>query len=293
MKRSRTFLAIPPGATIKEQLTDRGMSQKEFAVRMGMSEKHISRLINGEVQLTVDTARKLEMVLGVPAQFWCNLETIYREKLIRVREENEMDEDIEIAKRMPYKEMVRNGWIEDVSGWAQRVICLRKYFEVARLTFLKAGLLPGIVCTKISESGTVDYELAVWSQKAKLEARKIRTGPVDTVKLNEMIPQIREAVAKVSGKEYDELRDMLAKCGIALTVLPHIGGSSLHGVTFSDGGKIVVGLADCEGDSARFRFSLFHELAHILCGHIGKIGGTTAEDEKEADRFAEKALSGD
>ncbi len=74
------------------------MSQKEFAVRMGMSEKHISRLINGEVQLTVDTARKLEMVLRVPAQFWCNLETIYREELIRVREENEMDEDIEIAK---------------------------------------------------------------------------------------------------------------------------------------------------------------------------------------------------
>lgn len=292
MKRSRTFLAIPPGATIKEQLTDRGMSQKEFAVRMGMSEKHISRLINGEVQLTVDTARKLEMVLGVPAQFWCNLETIYREKLIRVREENEMDEDIEIAKRMPYKEMVRNGWIEDVSGWVQRVICLRKYFEVARLTFLQAGLLPGIVCTKISESGTVDYELAVWSQKAKLEARKLRTGPVDIAKLNEMIPQIREAVAKVSGNEYDELRSMFAECGIALTVLPHIGGSSLHGVTFSDGGKIVVGLADCEGDSVQFRFSLFHELAHILCGHIGKDGRTTAEDEKEADRFAEKALSG-
>ena len=138
----------------------------------------------------------------------------------------------------------------------------------------------------------LDYELAVWSQKAKLEARKIWTGPVDIAKLNEMLPQIREAVAKVSGKEYDELRDMLAKCGIALTVLPHIGGSSLHGVTFSDSGKIVVGLADCEGDSARFRFSLFHELAHILCGHIGKDGGTTAEDEKEADGFAEKVLSG-
>ena len=83
---------------------------------------------------------------------------------------------------MPYKEMVRNGWIEDVSGWAQRVICLRKYFEVARLTFLQAGLLPGIVCTKISESVTVDYELAVWSQKAKLEARKIWIGPVDIAK---------------------------------------------------------------------------------------------------------------
>ena len=31
MVKSRTFIATPPGATIKEQLLDKGMSQKEFA----------------------------------------------------------------------------------------------------------------------------------------------------------------------------------------------------------------------------------------------------------------------
>ena len=78
MVRSRSYIATPPGATIKEQLNDRGMSQKEFAARMDMSEKHISKLINGDVQLTPETAVKLEMVLGVPAKFWNNLEAIYR-----------------------------------------------------------------------------------------------------------------------------------------------------------------------------------------------------------------------
>ena len=62
MVKSRNFIATPPGATIKEQLLDRGLRQKEFAVRMGMSEKHISKLINGEVQLTPDVAVRLEMV---------------------------------------------------------------------------------------------------------------------------------------------------------------------------------------------------------------------------------------
>ena len=33
MVRSRSFIATPPGATIKEQLNDRGMSQKEFSAR--------------------------------------------------------------------------------------------------------------------------------------------------------------------------------------------------------------------------------------------------------------------
>ena len=83
MVRSRSIIATPPGATIKEQLNDRGMSQKEFAVRIDMSEKHVSKLINGEVQLTPEVAVRLEIVLGVPARFWYNLEAIYREKLIK------------------------------------------------------------------------------------------------------------------------------------------------------------------------------------------------------------------
>mgnify|MGYP002625601911 CR=1 FL=1 len=74
--RSRTIIATPPGATIKEQLEDRKMTQKEFAVRIDMSEKHISQLINGEVHLTPNVAQRLEAVLGVPAAFWNNLEYI-------------------------------------------------------------------------------------------------------------------------------------------------------------------------------------------------------------------------
>ena len=46
MVRSRSFIATPPGATIKEQLNDRGMSQKEFSDISILAEKHISRLIN-------------------------------------------------------------------------------------------------------------------------------------------------------------------------------------------------------------------------------------------------------
>lgn len=60
MVRSRSFIATPPGSTIKEQLNDRGMSQKEFAARMDMSEKHISKPINGDVHLTPETDVRLE-----------------------------------------------------------------------------------------------------------------------------------------------------------------------------------------------------------------------------------------
>ena len=49
MLESKSYIATPPGATIKEQLENRSMTRKSLQKkRMGMSEKHISRLINGE-----------------------------------------------------------------------------------------------------------------------------------------------------------------------------------------------------------------------------------------------------
>lgn len=109
MKKSKTTIAIPPGETIKEQLEDRKMTQKEFAHRMDLSEKHVSKLINGEVQLTNDVALRLEFVLGIPARFWNNLESLYREKLAQVKAENQIESDIELLKDIPYKEIAKNG----------------------------------------------------------------------------------------------------------------------------------------------------------------------------------------
>ena len=73
-------IATPPGATIKEQLNDRGMTYRNFAARMGVSNEYVHKLISGEVPLTPETAVRLEMVLGVPARFLNNLEAIYRKK---------------------------------------------------------------------------------------------------------------------------------------------------------------------------------------------------------------------
>lgn len=86
---SKTYIAIPLGETIKEQLSYRGITQKEFALRMELSEKHTSKLINGSVILTPNVAFKLELVLGISSTFWLNLEAIYREDIIKATEESE------------------------------------------------------------------------------------------------------------------------------------------------------------------------------------------------------------
>ena len=193
MARSKTYIATPPGATIKEQLEYRGMSQREFAKRMDYSEKFISQLINGQVELTPNTAHRLEMVLGVPSAFWMNLEARYREKLLQVEDENSIDEDKQIARKFPYAQMAKLGWVEPTRSVAVKVVELRKFFEVVKLSLLSEDrLAPGIAYRRQKETAESEYALLAWAQKAKIDAREIKTGKINVDRLEECIPKLRE-----------------------------------------------------------------------------------------------------
>ncbi|MBF4693122.1 helix-turn-helix domain-containing protein [Fusibacter ferrireducens] len=290
MRYSKSTIAIPPGATIREQIENRGIKQKEFALRMGLSEKHVSRLINGQVELTQDVALRLESVLGVPATFWSNLEVMYREKLARVIAEEEMEKDIEVARLFPYAKIATLGWVEKTRNAEKKVLELRRFFEVAKLELLDNLRILGIAYRKTGESGISDYSLAVWAQKARLEARKYNVLPINISKLKSEIPKIREMTTKKPEVFCKELVDTLAECGIALIFLPHIGGSFLHGATFYDGKKIVMGLTVRGKYADKFWFSLFHELHHIISGHISNVEETTPIEENDSDIFAQDTL---
>ncbi|SEP70167.1 HTH-type transcriptional regulator / antitoxin HigA [Lachnospiraceae bacterium RM5] len=274
----------------KEQLNDRGMSQKEFAARMDMSEKHISKLINGDVQLTPETSVRLEMVLGVPAKFWNNLEAIYREKIIKADAENTMVADEEIARQFPYNEMARLEWVPQTRNTKERVIYLRKYFEIVQLSLLESDKITRITCRKLTITDKRDLALMAWAQEAKIKARNIKTAPINIKELISSIPKIRKMTVLKPKDFCPKIKKSLADCGIALVFLPHLKGSFLQGASFMDGNKIVIGLTARANDADKFWFSLFHELAHIVLGHVGLLNGTTEDDEKAADKWSGNTL---
>mgnify|MGYP000382291657 FL=1 len=220
MVRSRSFIATPPGATIKEQLHDRGMSQKEFAARMDLSEKHISRLINGEVQLTPEMAVRLEMVLGVPAKFWNNLEAIYREKIVKAEAENAMDADAEVAKQLPYGEMVKLGWVPESKNTREKIIYLRKYFEVVALSLLENEQITRIACRKLAITEKSDLALIAWAQEVKIKARDIQTAPINIKRLIAELPELRKMTTLKPDEFCPQIKNNLADCGIALVFFP-------------------------------------------------------------------------
>ena len=83
--------AVSPGEVLTDELEARGMTQQELATRSGLSPGHIVSIAEAKAAITPDTARKFERALGMPAEFWINLEARYHEVLARLQQEEQFD----------------------------------------------------------------------------------------------------------------------------------------------------------------------------------------------------------
>jgi len=86
MISNHRYIAIPPGESIKEVIEDRAISLSELAKGISVTDAHLEKLINGDVEITVDIAERLERYLGITSQFWLNLEAIYQDKKAKIKE---------------------------------------------------------------------------------------------------------------------------------------------------------------------------------------------------------------
>ncbi|MBS5357143.1 HigA family addiction module antitoxin [Streptococcus parasanguinis] len=75
------LIAIHPGQYIGELIEDYNMTQKEFAEKLGLSPKTISKLVNGEELINNDIAQKLAKFTNISMKTWLNLQASYDRKV--------------------------------------------------------------------------------------------------------------------------------------------------------------------------------------------------------------------
>ncbi len=79
-----------PGEHLKDEIQAREMSQQELADKMGLSKSEVSLIINGHRKFTPLIALKLEVALGVKAEFWMNLQIKYEIDLLKLKYSEEV-----------------------------------------------------------------------------------------------------------------------------------------------------------------------------------------------------------
>jgi len=288
---------IHPGEILGETLQTRAISQSELASRCGLSEKHVSQIINGRASITSDTALVFEQVLGVRATLWMNLESNHRLQLARRNVQDRLASYGEWASRFPIQALTSLGWISKQSSEADRAQALLQFFGVASPDAWEKQYEKLAVAYRKSQAFQSSIEsVSSWLRIGMLQAAKTSTETFDKSRFHRALGEIR-CLTQLPVCEFEpRIKQLCSESGVVLVFVPELPKIRLSGATrwiSSDKALIMQSLRHRKDD--HFWFTFFHEAAHVLfhgkrAVFIDEELMEDSEEERKADAFAANYL---
>lgn len=294
-------MIIHPGETLREVLEERDMSQKELSLRTKVSAKHISTVLNGEKNISVSFAKKLEYALNIDAEFWINLQALYDRELFEFDELHSISkEEVSVFKSMKeiFSYIVEKKFISDIKQTEQNILELRKYLNVSNLVSIPSLVSSGAFRAQTSVNYD-PYVLFAWQRICESLSEKIETKGLtqadQIVKLIEICPKIKELSLLPQEQFITKLQEYFSSCGIAFVIAPAFKGAPVQGyIKTAQDGKTTICMTFRQKRADIFWFTLFHEIAHFINGDskqkfidFESVGNTR---ESKADLFAQNSL---
>lgn len=289
-------IAIHPGKVLERAVLQANITQKELSLRMGITEKHLSQIINGEASVTTETAVLLEIVLGGSSKFWLNLESDYRESKYRILRQSLFKNEITLLKNFPYRELEKRGYFEKTEKDEQKVEYLQKFFSVSSLLTIEK--IEKVAFRKSRENEIKNGYIAAWLRCGELEAKKVDLPEFNEQLLKDNIIKIRELIPNNELNYLSKIRDLLNAAGVSVVFTKHFQGTKINGAVRWIGNNPSIQLSFFNPWIDIFIFTLFHEIGHILL-HGKKEKFIEIENsnafiddnkENEANRFAANFL---
>jgi len=289
--------AVAPGATLKELLDGKGLSQTTLAVRSGMAEKTISQIINGVAPITYDTAEKLELVLGVPARYWNQRELEYRETLTRIEATQQLEADLEWLDEVPVKALKERGYVDSEADKATLVRLVLKFFGVSSVAAWREAW--GNPVAQFRGGKAKDKHpgyVAAWLRLGELQAEAVNSAPFDADEFKRALADAR-GMTMLPAKEWaKKLPERCAAAGVAVVFTKEIPTAAVSGATrwlTKDKALMQLSLKFKSADQVWFTF--FHEAGHILLHGKKQVFlefgmDATTDEEREANEFARDFL---
>ncbi|MBI9094880.1 MAG: helix-turn-helix domain-containing protein [Sphaerochaeta sp.] len=288
--------AVSPAKTLLETLETLKMTQKELAIRTGLTEQTIVRILKSEQPITFETANKLEMVTNVPARLWNTMEMNYRQQLSKLKQAKTLEHGIDWLKEVPVKELMMHGYISKESSGADLVHETLKFYGVSSVDSWNAIWNEPKVAARRSDCfDTQPGPASAWIRLGEVQAQGITTSSYRKEKFKDALLHIRELTTRSPSVFIDEMRTLCSDSGVALSLVKEVKEVPWNGASkwlSPDKAMILLSLRG-KGEDL-FWSSFFHEAYHILHGekqrlYIAEKNSTDTEEQK-ADHFAAEIL---
>jgi HTH-type transcriptional regulator / antitoxin HigA len=256
---ARANWIVHPGVYIKEEMEERGWSQRDLAFILGCSEQVINPILNGKRGISPEMAKALGEAFDVPAEFFANLQQAY--DLAQARTP---DPGVAVRRRLqsdyPVREMIRRGWIEQ-SDAAMLEIQLTRFFEKKT-----PDEVSYFAHTAKKTPGDMSPAQWAWLYRVRQIARSISVPPYSEKALRDAISRDFTSML-FSPDEARNVPRILMECGIKFVLVEKLPNAKIDGVCFWLDGVPVIGMSLQHDRIDNFWFVLRHECEHVLKGH--------------------------
>jgi addiction module HigA family antidote len=289
--------AVAPGEVLSYELELREMTQQELAKRTGLTPKHIISLVKAKSAITPETAIKLERALGMPADYWLNLESLYQEAAARINEEASLEHDLVWLNRIPVNAMAKLGWIEKFADPKAQLVSVLRFFGIASVSQWD-DMWPNLnVAYRQHNTHEVFAEsISAWLRRGEIEAASIACQPYDKAAFRSALDEIRNLTTQQPEIFVPEMKRLCALAGVAVLFVPALPKSGVSGATrWLNSNKAIIQLSLRYKTDDHLWFTFFHEAAHILLHGKKELflegaNGLDAAKEAEANEFAATEL---
>ena len=287
---------IAPGEILAEYLEAVGMSQRDLALRTGLTPKTINEIVNAKATITAETALKLERVLGRPAHFWQNLESLYQEVRARETERDRLRAGLDWLKRVPVTALIKHGWLPHLKDQVEQLDAVLRFFGVNAVEQWQAMWEGHQVAYRQSVRFEAHPEaVSAWLRQGERQAQEMRCAPYDKARFQAALLEIRGLTRQPPERFQQQLVDLCAGAGVALAFVPELPKTGVSGATrWLSPDKALIQLSLRYKSDDQLWFTFFHEAGHVLLHGKKEVfiegNGLDGEKEVEANRYAADTL---
>ena len=284
-----------PGKILSEELDRIKMSQMEFSVRTGIKNVTLTKILNGEANLTSEICKKLAMFFNTNIDIWMNYQTKYDESLIDNDILKKIGEEYEIVKMFD-KEFIKAVCNKktNLSDKKEVVQNLREAFMVNNLTILKTddiyNLGKQLKDKEFSELELVQHNAYI--SYAMYLSKFAKTFNFDYKNNTKLVDELKQLSFEYKNQLY-LFMEKLNKYGIKLVILPKIKDSKISSfIRLSPlENCVVIAINDSSNDAYDIWFKVLSELSHTYKIH-NKLLNITYDNinDSETIRFANYIL---
>lgn len=284
---------FPVGEYLSGELDARGWTQADFAEVLGRPAQFVSEIISGKKEITRESAAQIAAALGTSIELWLNLQDSYllwkqAQDSRTVKSLNAVKVRARLREIAPVSLLRKRGFVTstDLEGQAQEILNL---FEMQDL---EEDPAINFAARRSNSAESVTLSQQTWVACVKATARQLDVAPYSDDRFRRMVDQLSERAS--DPEAFSEFQALFAETGVKLVYIEAFPGGKLDGCALVIDKTPVIGISGRWKRLDKVLFTILHEAAHVLLGHVSDGSEVIVDDlleekrdrETDADRLA-------